>query len=71
MANPLDPGTFDIFITDRITFATAPPASGDTGDFEKWITDRIYWEDYVEAEAAPTGRSPRHPFYVYQVPAIV
>lgn len=53
MANPQDPGTFDYWITDRLTFQGAPPRSGDTGDFEKWLWDREFWEDYVEAAAAP------------------
>lgn len=51
MPNPADPGTFDIWITDRIAFATAPPKSDDTGDFDTWITDRIAWEDFVAAAA--------------------
>jgi hypothetical protein len=38
-------------ITARITFQDVHPKSGDTGDMEKWITDRIYFEDYVEAPA--------------------
>ncbi|MGD8499006.1 MAG: hypothetical protein PVJ86_00070 [Phycisphaerales bacterium] len=59
MANPLDPGTFDYWITDRISFQDAPPASGDTGDFEKWLWDRGYWEDYVESTAEV--RIPRPP----------
>lgn len=53
MANPQDTGTFDYWITDRLTFQDVPPKSGDTGDFENWIWDRGFWEDYVEATAAP------------------
>ena len=52
MANPQDPGTFDIWITNRLSFRTVVPKSGNTGDFEKWITDRIRFSDYVEAAAA-------------------
>jgi hypothetical protein len=71
MANPADPGNFDIWITDRITFATVPGESGDTGDFEKWITDRIYWLDYVETTAVEAEvRIPRNPAAIYQTPAI-
>ena len=69
MANPEDPGEFELWITDRIGFQNIPPLSGDTGDFESWITDRIYFEDYVEAEAAI--RQPRHGFTNFQVPGIV
>lgn len=58
MANPGDPGTFDLWITNRNTFQTIPPRSGDTGDFDRWITDRIYWHDYVEVTEI---RIPRHP----------
>ena len=47
-----DPGTFDLWITDRLTFATATPKADGTGDYERWITDRLYWQDYVEVEAA-------------------
>jgi hypothetical protein len=56
MANPEDPGTFEYWITDRITFQDIPPLSGDTGDFESWLWDRQYWEDYVEAAAAAVGQ---------------
>jgi len=59
MANPADPGEFELWITDRIFFQNVPPKTGDTGTFEAWITDRIYFEDYVE-QAAVT-RIPRHP----------
>ena len=59
MANPQDPGTFEFWITDRITFQAIPPKSGDTGDFEKWLWDRGYWEDYVEQAAV--ARIPRIP----------
>ena len=58
MANPADTGTFDIWITNRISFKTAPPKTGSTGDFERWITDRIYWEDYVEAAAVVAVSNP-------------
>lgn len=56
MANPADPGTFDLWITDRITFRTLPPLSNQTGDFDLWITDRETFPDYVEATAAPAAR---------------
>lgn len=49
MANPQSPGTFDAWITDRLTFATLTPKTGDTGGFDAWITDRLYFADYVEA----------------------
>ncbi len=55
MANPADPGEFELWITDRIGFQDIPPLSGDTGDFERWITDRIFFEDYVEAVVAAVG----------------
>lgn len=60
MANPQDPGKFEHWITDRRTFKTVPPKSGDTGDFEKWLGNREYWEDYVKAPAGdyvPLGRT--------------
>lgn len=69
MANPQDPGTFEYFITDRITFQNVPPKSGDTGDLEKWFTDRMRFEDYVEQ--AVVARIPRYGFTLYQIPAIV
>ncbi len=47
MANPGDTGTFDLWITGRISFATAPPRVDNTGTFDLWLTDRISWEDYV------------------------
>lgn len=57
MANPKDPGTFDYWITDRLTFSTLPPKSGNTGTFDYWIADRQYFLDYVETEAVTTGHS--------------
>lgn len=58
MANPADPGTFDYWITDRLTFVTVPPKSGNTGTFDQWITDRQTFEDYVATAAvAATGHS--------------
>lgn len=45
-----NPGTFDLTITDRIGFTTAVPKSGGTGDFDRVITDRLFWQDYVEVE---------------------
>lgn len=50
MANPQDPGEFDLWITGRMTFKTIPPKEGDTGDFEKWLLNREYWEDLVKTE---------------------
>lgn len=55
MANPQNTGTFDFWLTDRLTFATPPPKTGDTGTFDAWITDRLYFEDYVEATVATAG----------------
>ena len=46
------PGTFDYWITDRLTFQTIAPKSGSTGDFDRWITDCIAFRDYVEAAEA-------------------
>lgn len=53
MANPQDTGTFDYWITDRITFQDTLPKSSDTGTFETWLWDRKTWATYVEAAAAP------------------
>jgi hypothetical protein len=58
MANPANPGTLDISITDRIFFAVGRPRTGDTGTFEGALTDRIFFEDYVQA-ASVTGAA--HP----------
>lgn len=55
MANPQNPGTFDYWITDRLTFATLPPKTGDTGTFDQWLTDRVTFADYVEAAAVTAG----------------
>ena len=55
MPNPADPGTFEVRITNRITFSTMPPKTGNTGDMERWLWDRQMFEDYVEAAAAPAG----------------
>lgn len=38
------------WITDRIAFQNVAPVSGSTGEFESWITNRLYFEDHVEAE---------------------
>lgn len=51
MANPADPGTFDLWITDRSGFDIANPKTGDTGTFDRWITDRVIFDVYVEAAA--------------------
>jgi len=49
MANPQDTGTFDYWLTGRISFATIPPRTGNTGTFDDWPADRVYFHDYVEA----------------------
>ena len=41
-----DQGTFDLWITDRISFTIA---GGNTGDFEVEVTNRILWNEYAEA----------------------
>jgi len=41
-------GTFDFWITDRLSFTIA---KGGTGSFDTSITDRIAWPEYV-SEAA-------------------
>lgn len=63
MANPVNPGTFENWITDRQPFSTVAPKSGDTGTFDAWLTDRQQFQDYVEAAAA--GGVPKH-FMHYQ-----
>ena len=52
MANPVDPGTFDVWKTDREQFDTATPKSGSTGNFDWWITDRLMFGTYVAVTAA-------------------
>lgn len=63
MANPADPGTFDLWITNRIGFKVTPPKSGETGDFERWVTNRIDFGVYVEAEVVVSQAYPgrNHP----------
>lgn len=48
MANPVDAGTFEAWITDRISFVTVRGKSPSTGVFENWLTDRLYPEDYTK-----------------------
>lgn len=55
MANPKDSGTFDYWITNRITFESIPPKSVNTGTFDSWITNRLYFEDYSESVSGETG----------------
>lgn len=49
VVNPTDTGTFDTWITNRMSFTVVPSKVGvnDNGDFEKWITDRVYWQQYT------------------------
>ena len=53
MANPQNPGTFDSCLTDRIPLQTIAGKSGSTGDFDRWYTDRLAIDVYVEAAAEP------------------
>ena len=52
MANPADTRSFEYWITSRINFQVAEPGIGDTGDFESWLWDREYWENYAKAQIA-------------------
>jgi len=49
VANPKDTRSFDIWITDRVSFSIVTPESSTTGNFERPITDRINWWQYVKA----------------------
>ena len=49
MTNPQDTGSFDFWITARKIFETIPPKVGNTGDYEAWLSEDIYWHDYVGA----------------------
>ena len=55
MPNPVDPGTFDNWITDRTDFEYGTPRSSDTGTFDLWFTDREFFWVYVEAAAAASA----------------
>ncbi len=45
-----DQGTFDLWITDRLTFSVMPPLADETGDFDRWLTDRLAFGDYAETQ---------------------
>ena len=44
---PVNPGQMEWWITNRIPFWVAAPASGHTGEMESWITDRIYLDNWA------------------------
>jgi hypothetical protein len=37
----------DVFITNRVTYEEWSIRNGSTGDFDRWITDRIAFSTYV------------------------
>jgi len=46
-AEPVNPADMDWWITQRIPFWVANPATGNTGDMEAWVTDRIYLDNWA------------------------
>ena len=51
MANPADPGTFELLVAGQ-PFDTLVPKAGDTGDMERLVAGELFI-DYVAVEAAP------------------
>lgn len=52
MANPVDTGKAETWITDRLPADTIAPKSGNTGTFDRWFTDRLTFAWYTEVAAA-------------------
>lgn len=46
---PINPGSMDWWITDRIPFNVANPPSGNTGSMDWWITDRLILDIWAGA----------------------
>lgn len=45
----------ETWLSDRILLPTLRPKSGNTGEFDIWISDRKTFDVYVEAAAAGGG----------------
>lgn len=57
MANPVDTGLAETWITDRLPADTLAPKSGNTGTFDRWLTDRLTFGWYTEKVTATVSSS--------------